>query len=82
MEFIKTALPWIAVALCVAVLCVNVAASKKRRASKEDGDKQTEENYMTEGMCVGMCVGMAIGSEWMSLGMVIGLALGMLVKKK
>ncbi len=57
MEFLRAALPWITVGLCILVIVINHIKSKKDKQS----DKEAEGNYMTEGMCLGLCVGLAFG---------------------
>ena len=78
LDFLRATLPWIAVGLALAVLCVRGAGKKKKKA-----------DYGTEGMCLGMCVGTAIGASWgnniglgISLGMLIGLAIGTCIGKE
>ena len=78
LDFLRAALPWIAVGLALAVLCVRGAGKKKKKA-----------DYGTEGMCLGMCVGTAIGASLgnniglgISLGMLIGLAIGTCIEKE
>lgn len=80
-DFLRAALPWIAVGLLLAVLFARGARKKKK-------EEQTG-NYGTEGMCLGMCLGTAIGTSignntgiGISLGMVIGLAIGTCIKKE
>lgn len=80
-NFIRAALPWIALGLLIAVLAVRGAAGKNKKASAGD--------YGTEGMCLGMCFGTALGSSFengtgigISLGMLIGLAIGSFIKKE
>ena len=80
-DFLRAALPWIAVGLLLAVLC---ARSTGKRKKGEQAD-----NYSTEGMCLGMCFGTAIGTALgnntglgISLGMLIGLAIGSAIEKK
>lgn len=80
-DFLRAALPWIAVGLLLAVLFAKGARKKKQ-------EEQTG-NYGTEGMCLGMCLGTAIGTSignntgiGISLGMLIGLAIGTCIKKE
>ena len=80
-DFIRTALPWIAVGLLLAVFFARSAGKKKK-------EKQSD-NYGTEGMCLGMCFGTAIGTAienntgiGITLGMLIGLAIGTCIKKE
>ena len=79
-DFLRAALPWIAVGLLLAVLFARGARKKKKE--EQTGD------YGTEGMCLGMCLGTAIGTSFenntgigISLGMLIGLAIGTCIKK-
>ena len=80
-DFLRAALPWIAVGLLLAVLCAREAGKKKKE--EQTGD------YGTEGMCLGMCLGTAIGTSLgnnigigISMGMLIGLAIGTCIKKE
>ena len=45
-QFLRAALPWIAMGLLIAVFAVRSAGKKK--------EKQKAEDYGTEGMCLGM----------------------------
>lgn len=81
LDFLRAALPWIAVGLLLAVLFARSARKKKNK--EQTGD------YGTEGMCLGMCLGTAIGTSLgnntgigISLGMLIGLAIGTCIKKE
>ena len=83
--FAKAALPWVAVGLVLAILCVRGAEKKKSGEKKEE----KPDNYGTEGMCLGMCFGTAIGTALgnntglgISLGMLMGLAIGSAIEKK
>lgn len=80
-DFLRAALPWIAVGLLLAVLFARSAGKKKKGEQQDD--------YGTEGMCLGMCFGTAIGTSLgnntgigISLGMLIGLAVGICIKKE
>ena len=80
-DFLRAALPWIAVGLLLAVFFARSA--RKRKVEEQTGD------YGTEGMCLGMCLGTAIGTSLgnntglgISLGMLIGLAVGTCIKKQ
>ena len=80
-DFLRTALPWIAVGLLLALFFARNARKKKNE--EQAGD------YGTEGMCWGMCLGTAIGTSLgnhtglgISLGMLIGLAIGTCCKKE
>ena len=80
-DFIRAALPWVAMGLLLAVFAARSAGRKKK-------EKEID-NYGTEGMCLGMCFGTAIGTALgnntglgISLGMLIGLAIGSAIEKK
>ena len=80
-DFIRAALPWVAMGLLLAVFAAKSAGRKKK-------EKEID-NYGTEGMCLGMCFGTAIGTALgnntgigISLGMLIGLAVGSSIKKE
>ena len=80
-DFIRAALPWVAMGLLLAVFAARSAGRKKK-------DKEID-NYGTEGMCLGMCFGTAIGTALgnntgigISLGMLLGLAVGSSIKKE
>ena len=80
-DFLRAALPWIAIGLLLAVFAARGA--KKKNKKEQTGD------YGTEGMCLGMCLGTAIGTALgnntgigISLGMLIGLAIGTSIKKE
>lgn len=83
-EFVKAALPWVLIAIAVAIFAFcNVRQSRKRNA----GEKTTS-NRMNEGACFGLCVGLALGtSDVMELtlalgaGMLLGEVIGMCMKK-
>lgn len=81
LDFLRAAMPWVAMGLLLAVF----AASSAKKKTDED---QTD-NYGTEGMCLGMCFGTAIGTSLgnhtgigICLGMLLGLAIGSGIKKK
>lgn len=80
-DFIRAALPWVAMGLLLAVFAARSAGRKKK-------EKEID-NYGTEGMCLGMCFGTAIGTALgnntgigISLGMLLGLAIGSSIKKE
>ena len=81
-DFMRAALPWIAMGLLLAIFCAGSASGKSK-------NNKTDDNYGTEGMCLGMCLGTAIGTALdnntgigISLGMLIGLAIGTCMKKE
>lgn len=80
-DFLRAALPWVAMGLLLAVFSARSAKKKK------DEDKKGD--YGTVGMCLGMCFGTAIGTALgnntgigISLGMLLGLAVGSSIKKE
>ena len=80
-NFLRAALPWIAIGLLLAVLFARSAGKKKK-------EKEID-NYGIEGMCLGMCFGTAIGAALgnntgigITLGMLLGLAVGTGIKKE
>ena len=80
-DFLRVALPWIAIGLFLAVFFARSAGNKKK-------EKEID-NYGTEGMCLGMCFGTAIGTAFgnniaigLPLGMLFGLAIGSSIKKE
>ena len=80
-DFLRAAMPWIAVGLLLAVFFAKYAGKKKK--------EEQPDNYGTTGMCLGMCFGTAIGTALgnntgigISLGMLIGLAIGTSIKKE
>ena len=80
-DFIRAALPWVAMGLLLAVFAVRSAGRKKKE--EQTGD------YGAEGMCLGMCFGTAIGTAFgnniaigLPLGMLFGLAIGSSIKKE
>ena len=81
LDFLRAALPWIAIGLLLAVFFARSAGRKK--IEKE------YDNYGTEGMCLGMCFGTAIGTALgnntgigITLGMLLGLSVGTSIKKE
>ena len=81
LDFLRAAMPWVAMGLLLAVFAA-------RSAKKKNEEDQTD-NYGTEGMCLGMCFGTAIGTAienntgiGITLGMLIGLAIGTCIKKE
>ena len=90
LDFMKAALPWIAIGLSMIIAGMS-SKSIKARASSETTDvkKDGKENYIVVGMCVGMSIGMLLGqllynnlALGMCIGMSIGLAAGSSIKKK
>lgn len=63
-DFIISALPFIVIGLCLAIICANF--------------KKNRNTYCSEGMCIGMCFGVAI-SELLNINLGLGLSLGMLI---
>ena len=57
LEFIRAALPWIAMGLLLAIFVARSAARKRKNESKID-------DYGAEGMFLGMCLGTAIGTSF------------------
>lgn len=75
-DFLRAALPWIAVGLLLAVFCARSAGKRKK-------SEQTD-NYSTEGMCFGTAIGSSLGNNTglgITLGMLIGLFVGSCMKK-
>ena len=79
--FLSAALPWIAMALLLAIFSV------RETGRKNDQEKQMD--YGSEGMALGVCLGVAISTAihinvgiGMIAGMVLGLLIGSGVKKK
>lgn len=90
LDFMKAALPWIAIGLSMIIAGMS-SKSRKAKASSETTDvkKDGKENYIAVGMCVGMSIGMLLGqllynnlALGMCIGMSIGLAAGSSIKKK
>ena len=80
-DFLRAALPWVAMGLLLAVFFASSAGKEKK--------EETPDNYGTTGMCLGMCFGTAIGTALgnntgigISLGMLLGLAVGSSIKKE
>ena len=80
-DFLRAAMPWVAMGLLLAVFAARIAVRKKK-------EKEID-NYGTEGMCLGMCLGTAIGTALgnntgigIALGMLLGLAAGTCIKKE
>ena len=81
LDFLRAALPWVAMGLLLAVFAARSAGRKKK--------EKEYDNYGTEGMCLGMCFGTAIGTALgnntgigITLGMLLGLAVGSSIKKE
>ena len=80
-DFLRAAVPWIAVVLVLAVVFARVARKKK--------DEEPKNDYGAEGLCLGLCFGTAIGAAFgnntgigISLGMLLGLMIGTCIKKE
>ena len=74
-DFILTALPYIIIGLCLAIIFANLKDGKK--------------TWCSEGMCIGMSFGVALSTSLkinmglgISLGMLIGAAIGTLIEKE
>ena len=74
-DFILSALPFVVIGICLAIICVHFKEEKK--------------TYCSEGMAIGMCFGVAISSTLeinlglgISIGMLIGEAIGICKEKK
>lgn len=81
LDFLRAAMPWVAMGLLLAVFAA--------RSAKKKTDEGQTDNYGTEGMCLGMCFGTAIGTSLgnhtgigICLGMLLGLAIGSGIKKE
>lgn len=81
LDFLRAAMPWVAMGLLLAVFAA--------RSAKKKTDEDQTDNYGTEGMCLGMCFGTAIGTSLgnhtgigICLGMLLGLAIGSGIKKE
>ena len=80
-DFLRAALPWIAMGLLLAVYFVRSAGKKK----EEDRSADYAAEGMGLGMCLGLCLFTALGQNiglGLSVGMLIGLAVGSSIKKK
>ena len=82
-EFTGAALPWIAIALMLAVFFARGAALKK------NGDGEYVSESMALGMTLGMCFGVALSAALninvglgMIAGMMLGLIAGSVIEKK
>lgn len=76
-DFLRAALPWVAIGLLLAVFAAKSAKKKK--------DEQPQDDYGTEGMCFGTAIGTSLGNNTgigITLGMLIGLAIGSCIKKE
>lgn len=72
-DFILSALPWIAIAVSIAICAVY----SQKQKEKSDGDK--ENNYSIEGLCLGMCIAVMLSCvlKWnLGLCIAIGTLLG------
>lgn len=79
-DFIKSALPFVIIGICLAIIFANY---------HKKGDDDDTKNYLTEGMCLGMCLGVSFSTLihinmgiGISLGMLIGETIGILIKKE
>lgn len=74
-DFIMSALPFIVIGLCLAIICANF--------------KKNKNTYCSEGMSIGMCFGVVISEIFninlglgLSLGMLVGETIGIIIEKK
>ena len=74
-DFVLSALPFVIIGICLAIICANFKEEKK--------------TYCSEGMAIGMCFGVAIASALhfnlglgISIGMLMGEAIGISIEKK
>ena len=81
LDFLRAAMPWVAMGLLLAVFAA--------RSAKKKNEEEQSDDYGTEGMCLGMCFGAAIGTSLgnhtgigICLGMLLGLAIGSRIKKE
>ena len=81
LDFIRAAAPWVAMGVCVIVLCARGAARRKGALRRD--------NYSPEGMSLGMCFGLCLGTSigdhsglGIALGMLVGLTIGSCIPKK
>ena len=82
LDFIRSAAPWIAAGLLLAILAVR-GITRKKKGKSQTGDYSLE--GMSPGMCFGMLIGTAVGDNigiGVSLGMIFGLAVGLCIQKK
>ena len=80
LAFIRAAAPWVIMGLLVAVFAARGASGKEQKKQK-----QPEDNYGVEGMCLGAAIGTALDNNTglgISLGMLVGLALGLCTHKR
>lgn len=80
-DFLRAALPWIAMGLLLAVFFAQRAQKKEKKSGSDD--------YAAEGMGFGMCLGLclftALGQNigtGLCVGMLLGLAIGSSIKKE
>ncbi|WP_099468608.1 hypothetical protein [Konateibacter massiliensis] len=96
-DFLSAALPWLLIGIAVAIIAANFSRKKRKLSPKEQGhlDKakstkvDSEDNYMSVGMCLGMCAGTVLNSMGIislsygiSFGMLIGMVVGMCINKQ
>ena len=74
-EFIISALPFVIIGICLAIIFANF--------------KEKKNTYCSEGMSIGMCLGLVLSTTLkfniglgLSLGMLIGETVGILIEKK
>ncbi|MCL2153464.1 MAG: hypothetical protein FWH57_11010 [Oscillospiraceae bacterium] len=93
MDFVYAALPWVAIAVSIAIIAANLAKRSKRKKAPGNTDthdnhtldtdkKHTEGDYISYGISIGMCIGVAIGSAltgiYGSIALSYGICFGML----
>lgn len=79
-DFINGVFPFVIIVVCIAIIVVHY---------RKMGKKETDREYLVEGMCLGMCIGVAVSTSMhfnmgigISLGMLVGETIGILVKKE
>lgn len=79
-DFIKNALPFVIIGVCLAIILTHYSKQKKGRAEK---------TYLTEGMLMGISLGVISSISFrvnlalgISFGMLIGETIGILMKRK
>ena len=85
-DFLKAALPWVIMGLCIAFCGANYFGKKRSKAASDTSEQQETnaqaDTYMTEGMCYGLCLGMCFSSllnQGLAIGICLGAAAGMFI---